>query len=164
MRKIDTEEFYNIMKPYLNHPKVLELKNHSHHGTTRYDHSFRVAYYTYFLSKKFHLNYISATKAALLHDFYFDEVNECSRNQRYRYHPSYAVYNAKKYFDINDMEKDIIEKHMFPFTLKIPKYRESWIVDFVDDFSAIYERGKMIQVKLQPVLNIILLGFLMILD
>ena len=30
---------------------------------------------------------------------------------------------------------------MWPCTLRPPKYLESWIVDFIDDISAIFERG-----------------------
>ena len=31
-------------------------------------------------------------------------------------------------------------KNMFPITFTPPKYIESWIVDFVDDFAAVYEK------------------------
>ena len=140
MKKKNLQEFEMIIQPFIQHQKVLELKDYAHHGITRYEHSYRVAYYTYFLSKKLHLDYVSATKGALLHDFYFDEVVEETSSKQLVHHPFIASINANQYFGINELEKDIIEKHMFPITKKMPKYKESWIVDVVDDISAIHER------------------------
>ena len=40
---------------------------------------------------------------------------------------------------IYDKEKDIILKHMWPVTFKIPKYKESFIVSFVDKCFAVEE-------------------------
>jgi uncharacterized protein len=45
-----------------------------------------------------------------------------------------AVANAKKYFSINEIEEDIIKKHMWPLTLIPPKYKESFIVSFADKY------------------------------
>ena len=55
-------------------------------------------------------------------------------------HPYKALTNSKKYFDLTELEKDIIINHMFT-TLphKIPKYLESWIVSMVDKVIATYE-------------------------
>ena len=136
------EEFENTFSDYINHPKVSEMKNYSHHGINRYDHSYRVALHTYRITKLFHLNYESATKAAILHDFFLDEVENKNAIERLTDHPDVDVSNAKKYFNINEMEEDIIKKHMFPITTSPPKYMEGWIVDFVDDYVSIFERIK----------------------
>ena len=151
MRKQDRDEFNEILMPYQSHDKVQELKKYLHHGITRYDHSFRVAYYTYFITKKLRLDYASATKAAMLHDFYFDEVERERSSKRLVLHPYIASSNAEKFFGLSLLEKDIIEKHMFPITKKKPKYLESWIVDFVDDVSAIYERVHSTRVKVSSI-------------
>jgi uncharacterized protein len=45
-----------------------------------------------------------------------------------------AVANAKKYFSINEIEEDIIKKHMWPLTLIPPKYKESFIISFADKY------------------------------
>ena len=132
--------FMRIVEKYYRHPKVRELNNYIHHGTTRLDHSRRVAYYTYKVTKFFHLNYKSATKAALLHDFFFDELDGENQHIRLTEHPSYALNNARRYFDITPLEADIIYKHMYPVTKRMPKYIESWIVDGIDDLVAVYER------------------------
>ena len=59
-----------------------------------------------------------------------------------RSHPTYALENAKKHFDLTEREEDIIKTHMFPVTFTPPKYLESWIVDVIDDISGVYERYK----------------------
>ena len=141
MAKKDINEFYSIIEEYINHPKVLEMKEYTHHGIRRYDHCFRVAYHTYKVTKKLNLDYISATRAAMLHDFYTDELDEEeSKIARYRNHPKIAAENAKKYFSISPKEEDIIVRHMFPVTFTPPKYLESWIVDIIDDIASVYER------------------------
>ena len=140
MRK--KKEFEEMFIDYINHPKVNEMKEYTHHGINRYDHSYRVALHTYKITKMFHLNYNSATKAAILHDFFLDEVDDKNTIDKLKSHPEVAVYNTKKYFDINEMEEDIIKKHMFPVTTSPPKYLEGWIVDFVDDYVSVFERVK----------------------
>ena len=42
-------------------------------------------------------------------------------------------------FDLNEVEKDIILKHMWPLTIRFPRYREAYIVTFVDKYCAIKE-------------------------
>jgi uncharacterized protein len=101
----------------------------------------RVAIYTYKITKFLHLNYEEATIAALLHDFFTEEVKEKNALAKLRQHPNYAVINATKYFDLSNLQIDIIKTHMFPVTFTPPKYLESWIVDLIDDVSAVYERA-----------------------
>lgn len=141
MKKYDNNEFYNIINPILQNEEFLKLKKIAHHGITRFDHSMRVAYYTYIVTKEMNLNYKEATIAALLHDFFIDEVKDMNSLSRLRKHPSYALENAKKYYELNDMQEDIIIHHMFPITLTPPRYLESWIVDIIDDIAAFYEKG-----------------------
>ena len=163
MTKCNKEEYNNIIGEYSSHPKVLELNNYVHHGTTRLDHSMRVSLYTYKITKFFNLDYKSATKAALLHDFFFDEVQDENSKSRLINHPDIAVKNAKKYFGITPLEDDIISKHMYPVTRKMPKYIESWIVDGVDDFAAIYERVVSLKWGLKSLSNTVLFMLFMLL-
>ena len=116
MMKYNNKEFENIVNEYITHPEVCKMKKYAHHGINRFEHSYRVAYHTYKVTKFLHLDYISSTKAAMLD-------------------------NSKKYFGLTDKEEDIIRTHMFPITFRPPKYLESWIVDIIDDYSSIYERG-----------------------
>ena len=134
-------EFYSLINPILKNEEFQKLKYIDHHGITRYDHCLRVSYYTYLITKGLHLHYKEATTAALLHDFFQDEVKEENSIKKLRKHPTFALQNAKKYFSLTSLQEDIIVTHMFPITFTPPKYLESWIVDIIDDISAIYERG-----------------------
>ncbi len=143
------KEFDNIISEIISNNEFNKLKNINHHGITRYDHSLRVAYFTYKITKILKLNYIEATTAALLHDFFIDEVENELGIFKLRRHPNYAFDNASKYFDLTKLQEDIIKTHMFPVTFTPPKYLESWIVDIVDDFSAIYEKTYTIKKELK---------------
>lgn len=47
--------------------------------------------------------------------------------------------NAMQEFELSEVEKDIIRKHMFPLTLIPPRYRETWIVCLVDKICSVKE-------------------------
>ena len=51
------------------------------------------------------------------------------------------------YDELNDLEKDVIVKHMWPLTIKFPKYKESYIVTFVDKYCATVEFFKYLNKK-----------------
>ncbi len=151
------EEFYEIINDIISLKQFKKLKKVKHHGITRYNHSLRVAYYTYLITKKLHFKYKQATRAALLHDFFTTETKQLSSLKRLKLHPEYALKNAEKYFELTALEKDIIKKHMFPITIKLPRYIESWIVDFVDDIASFYERTYSINKQLQVAYTVLLL-------
>ena len=151
------KEFDSLTDDILNNQEFLKLGKKTHHGITRFDHSLRVATYTYKVTKFLGLNYVDATRGALLHDFFIDEVENRNSIERLREHPLYALENSKKYFLLNDVQEDIIVKHMFPVTFQLPKYLESWIVDFIDDIASIYERCFSTRWKLLSNYNFILL-------
>lgn len=135
-----SKEFELITKDISINSEFMKLNNCVHHGISRLDHSYRVAYYSYKIMKFLKLNYVDGTRAALLHDFFIDDVVDLGSIDRLRKHPICALENAKKYFDISPLQEDIIVKHMFPVTIRPPKYLESIIVDLVDDVASIYER------------------------
>ena len=134
------KEFIEIIRPILEIDEFNDIKRRQHHGITRYDHSMNVAYITYVVCKNLNLNYKEATFAALLHDFFNKEVAMENGYKRLIDHPKIALKNACKYFDLSDLQKDIISKHMFPITLKSPKYKESLLVSLIDKYSSINER------------------------
>ena len=79
----------------------------------------------------------------MLHDFYFyDWRNKGVEGQKKFHlmrHPGIALKNASDIFELNDLEKDIIKKHMWPVTAVPPKYKESFIVTCVDKYCATIE-------------------------
>ncbi len=149
MAKYQNEEFYSIVRPIIENKEFQKMRDVSHHGITRYDHSIRVAYFAYIVLKTLHLDYKEATEAAMLHDFFTDEVCDLNKIAKLRRHPNHAVTNAKKYFELSEKQEDIIKTHMFPITFTPPKYLESWIVDVVDDVAAIYEKGYTLKNEMQ---------------
>ena len=149
MEKYQDDEFFTIVKDILDNEEFKKTNNIVHHGITRFDHCMRVAYYSYIVSKTLHLDYKETTRAALLHDFFLDEVKEDNSVARLRRHPMHAVNNAKKYFEISEKQEDIIKTHMFPVTFTPPKYIESWIVDLVDDAAAVYEKTYTVKREIQ---------------
>ena len=138
------DEFNRLISPIVQNEEYQKTKFCTHHGLNRYDHMVRVAYYSYKITKILHLNYKETTKGAILHDFFFNE-EENNKVVRLIEHPEIAYINASKYFDLSSLEEDIIKTHMFPITFTPPKYMEGWIVDFVDDASAIFEQGRVIK-------------------
>ena len=54
-------------------------------------------------------------------------------------HPKIALDNSLKYFDINEIEKDVILTHMFPVVKGKPNYKESKVVCICDKLVSFYE-------------------------
>ena len=129
MSDILTNEKFKLLDKYKQHYKCTRLK-----------HSINVSYYSFYIAKLLKLDYISAAKAGLLHDLYFHERTNFKENiKMLRQHPKEALQNALEICDLNDKERDIIKRHMWLITLKPPKYKEGYIVTFVDKYCAARE-------------------------
>ena len=88
------------------------------------------------------LDYVSATRGALLHDYFNDsEYDDVKGIKRGSIHPAIALNNAKKDFILSKKEENIIASHMYPLGDVKPNCRESWIVTNVDKSVAVYECG-----------------------
>lgn len=149
---VNLKEFKEIIKDITENSSVVSLKQHVQHMKgSRYKHCYEVAFYTYVISKKLGLDYISATRGAMLHDFYFyDWRNKGVEGQKHFHayrHPRIALNNATENFDLNEVEKDIILKHMWPLTFRLPRFSESYIVTFVDKYCATKEFFRYLKYK-----------------
>ena len=136
------KEFNEIIKNIINDKQVLEMKKYRQHfNTTCFDHCYDVAYECYKISKKLNLDYVSATRGAMLHDlFLYDWRNKEGRNNIHAFtHGKIACKNALKSFELNDKEKDMIIKHMWPVTLIPPKSCEGIILTIADKYCAVKE-------------------------
>ena len=134
-------KYQSIIRDIISNKEFEEIENIIHHGTTRLVHSKRVSYCSYKIAVFLRLNSESCARAGLLHDF-FTSAEDRTKIQRFIStftHPKYALKNASAFFELTDLEKDIIRKHMFPINLSIPKYAESWLVSFVDKIVTIYD-------------------------
>ena len=133
-------DFASIAEEIINSEKYQSLKSENHHGLSRYDHSLRVARNTYRLSKKMKLDYVSATRGALLHDYFTNEEYRNTKGmKKYSMHPVIALNNAIREYDLNPIEENIIVSHMYPMGKIRPNCKESWLVSSVDKGVAIYE-------------------------
>lgn len=139
----ETYEFEEIISDLVNNETVQKMKNYKqHYDTSCFEHCKMVAYYCYVICKKYNLDYKSATRAAMLHDlFLYDwRKRENGRKGFHAFtHPKTALENASKLFNLNEKECDIILKHMWPVTFRLPRYKESYIIGFVDKYCAIQE-------------------------
>ena len=164
MHKTNNISFDNIAKDIIKTNKFNELKRESHHGLTRYIHVIRVSKFTYKIAKFLHMDYVSATRAALLHDYYTSsDLKDVSEPKKLNLHPSVAKENAMKEFELNKKEINAIEAHMFPLGKTFPKYKESWLLTSVDKTISTYEQYKFkwknaIAVYMIFIMNMILFG------
>ena len=134
------KEFNKIIKKILYSKEFKKRKSYTHHGNISvYEHSLKVAYLSYKISKKLKLDYKKASIGAILHDMYLEPWQEKpSIKPFYKKHgfthAKEALKNSKKLFPeyINKKTEDIISKHMFPLNIRPPKYLESWIVTISD--------------------------------
>ena len=145
IKRYNLNEFFNIIKDVISNPTVKQMKNYRQHcSTSCYKHCMQVAYFTYIACKAFKLDYISATRAAMVHDLFLYDWRKDNRNIELPglhafVHPKIALKNANMLFKLNDIEKDIILKHMWPVTISFPRYRETYIVTIMDKYSACFE-------------------------
>ena len=146
-------QYRNIINEYLNNEKVSILENVAHHDSNRLDHSIKVSYLSYKVSKKLHLNYESVAKAGLLHDLYYEQIDDCENMKEkvklfMNDHPKEALENAKEICSLTPVEENIILSHMWPTSKYVPKYRESLVVSMVDKSISIFEVQRKYYYKL----------------
>ncbi len=149
MTKNKSNEFDSLVSDILENEYFLETKKDLHHGTSKYEHSLRVAKLSYRLGRLFKVDLKAVARAGLLHDFFFGTRKEKPENSYLR-HPVTASCNAKRYFNVTDKEAEAIKTHMFhhvllkklfPFINRHeeasikefkPKSKEGWIICVAD--------------------------------
>lgn len=135
-------EFYTHILPLLETDEVQQLEHYIQHNCfTRLNHCLDVAYYSFCIAKLLHWDAKSAARGGLLHDlFFYDRKEDPDANKRHmRNHPVVALENARQICALNKVEENIIRRHMWLATLVPPRYKEGYIVTFVDKFCAVKE-------------------------
>jgi len=138
----DDEEYLVLVSDILRNEEFKKLSSFIHHNSNRLQHSINVSYHSYRISKRLNLDYRKIARAALLHDFFFIDnfsISKTSRIKTLFSHPRKALNKSLEYYYLTDMERNIIVSHMFPIGLDLPRYKESILVDIVDDYIAICE-------------------------
>jgi len=146
----------SLLKKYgaelLSDKRYLQLTKFIQHGNvTVYEHCIHVA----LCALKFDLRFKTGAdlralvRGALLHDYFLYDWHDGSAPGNIHpklhgfYHPGIALKNAIKDFDLSDIEKDIIKKHMWPLTINPPRCREAWIVCVADKYASTLETLKL---------------------
>lgn len=120
---------------------VQEMKRYPQHGSTNaLCHMVAVAWKAYRLAVALENRYgiafdrRSLIRGALLHDLFLYDWHDPNNGHKLHgfSHPYTALENAEKRFFLNKRERNIILRHMFPFTPIPPKYRESLLVSYAD--------------------------------
>ncbi len=134
-------------------PEAQVLKTFVQHGeTTVFEHCLSVAKFSllmaHFLERtlKINIDKDSLVRGALLHDYFLYDWHDKTVPGRRVHgftHPGTAMRNAERDFGLNDLERDIISKHMFPVTPFPPMHRESIIVNLADKWCALCEAFKI---------------------
>lgn len=144
LQKIYADKYFiSIISDMIENNTVKQMNDFKqHYETTCFEHCLVASYYCYLLCKKFNLDYISCSRAAMVHDLFLYDWRKRQNGRKGLHaftHPQTAYDNASKLFDFNEKEKDIIVKHMWPVTLALPKYKESYILTLVDKYCALNE-------------------------
>ncbi|MFG6338237.1 MAG: HD domain-containing protein [Lachnospiraceae bacterium] len=124
-----------------------KTREHIQHGTmTVHNHCVDVARYSLLLNKKLGIgcNKHDLIRGALLHDYFlYDWHDKAYLSQRKRlhgfHHPMTALCNAEKEYDLNDIQREIIKKHMWPLSVVPPTCREAWVVTAADKYCSLLE-------------------------
>ena len=128
----------------LNNKKYISQKEYMQHGKVSvYDHTINVALMSIKIAKKLKVkvDYKTLVRGCLLHDYFLYDWHVYDKSHRLHgfHHARVAMINAKRDFDLNKIEENMIYTHMFPLNLRIPKYKESIILCLSDKICAVKE-------------------------
>ncbi|MBR4627336.1 MAG: HD domain-containing protein [Ruminococcus sp.] len=145
-KELEDTAYYPLVSDIIGCEELAELKKITHHiSTTRFQHCLNVSYHSYVICRKLHLNARSAARAGLLHDlFYYDrkEYNASRGKGQLSHsamHAKLAAENAAGVTEISPLERDMIEKHMWPVTRPLPRHKETYVITVVDKYCAVLE-------------------------
>lgn len=133
----ENKEYISVVEDILNNEKFQSMQQYIQHGTTNcLEHCIAVSYRSYLYARNKNLNYCAAARGGILHDmFLYDwHTRKQLTNEKWHgfKHPQKALEIAGELFDLTAKEKDIIKKHMWPLTISVPRYKETYIVLYYD--------------------------------
>jgi uncharacterized protein len=135
-------EYLDCIRELIDHEMVRSMGNYIQHSDIDcLEHSLYVSYSSYLVCRRMGLDYRSAARGGLLHDFFLYDwrLEKPYKGLHGLTHPHVALQNANKYFHLNKLEQDIIRKHMWPLTVTPPKYKEAYMVAAIDKYCAFME-------------------------
>lgn len=114
---------FSLVEDLLEHPKVVETRDHIHHGIAKYDHIMRVTRFSYHIARIIKADVRVCVRAGLLHDI-------DSRLGTLANHGDVAARWAQEYGE-EEAVCAAIMSHMYPFSPP-PTSREGWILTIAD--------------------------------
>lgn len=145
------EEFNEIVKEMITNETVLEMKKYRQHcDIDCFAHCYYVAYTSYKVAKKLNLDYVSITRAAMVHDLFLYDWHAPKGDRKGFHaftHGKCACNNAVKLFELSEKEKDMIIKHMWPVTLMPPKSIEGFLLTVIDKYCTLKETMRYLSKK-----------------
>lgn len=131
----------------LNSENFLKTRQHIQHGDMSvHSHCLDVARFSLAINQKLKLdcNKEDLVRGALLHDYFlYDWHDKELLKERGRFHgfhhPSTALKNAEREYQLTTIQREIIRKHMWPLTVVPPMCREAWVVTTADKFCSLRE-------------------------
>lgn len=156
------DEFRMCIDDLIANDYVRKMQQFRHHyKVSCLDHSLNVSLTSFKICRALGMDYISAARGGLLHDLFLYDWRTCKPDEGMHgfVHPRISLNNALKVCSLNEIEKDIILKHMFPLTWSLPHYKESIIVCLIDKYCAFVEiylsilRSKSLPNKTMAIVN-----------
>jgi HD superfamily phosphodiesterase len=126
---------YQFISDLLDHPKVVETRDHMHHSLSKHDHLARTARISYRLARLTGADIRICVRAAMIHDI-------DSRLGTLTTHGRIAALWAATQGEC-DAVCHAIETHMYPFGPK-PRTREAWVVSFADKAASLTDLTLMV--------------------
>ena len=112
----------------LDHPKVMETRQHMHHSVPKHDHLIRSVRYSYRLAAMMRADQRTCMRAAILHDI-------DSRYGTLTTHGQIAAHWAAAQGEDEQVCKAIVS-HMYPFGPP-PTTREGWVLVVADKMASL---------------------------
>ena len=137
-------EWYSYVKDIIESDEFQIRKLYLHHDDSVYHHCISVSFKSYMIARNVGANKKNCAIAGLLHDFYYqpwmENIEKKPLLKKHGFvHAKEARDNAYNYFEdyMNPIIDNIILRHMFPLNKVPPKYKEAWLVSFVDKIVSI---------------------------
>lgn len=126
---------HTFVTDLLEHPKVVETREHMHHSISKHDHLARTARISYKLARIMRADIRICVRAAMIHDI-------DSRLGTLTTHGRIAADWAAAQGECHEV-CHAIETHMYPFGPK-PRTREAWVVSIADKAASLTDLTLMV--------------------
>ena len=136
---IEDSDYIACVKDIIESEPFLQMRRFTHHGDTScLKHCVHVSYCSYLMAKRCGLDYKSVARASLLHDLFLYDWHTHAKMTHDHFHgfthPKTALKNALLHYELNELEQNIILRHMWPLTPIPPKFTEGFIIVLMDKY------------------------------